>query len=65
MDKKAEINEEKKLTTGDIRNDKIAGPQERGSDNQYQLILKSFSNRKSTRNEPYGKKTLSLTIEMA
>lgn len=43
--------EENNEVTGDVRNDETAGPQERGSSNQYQLIPKSPSNRKSTRNE--------------
>lgn len=43
--------EENNKITGDIENDGTAGPQEKGSGNQYQLIPKSPSNCKSTRNE--------------
>ncbi|XP_029670999.1 HMG1/2-like protein [Formica exsecta] len=49
--------EENNKITGDIENDGTAGPEEKGSGNQYQLIPKSPSNRKSTRNEQYDRRS--------
>ena len=44
--------EENNEVAGDVRNDGTAEPQEKGSDkDQYQLMQKSPSSRKSTRNE--------------